>query len=39
MRSITMKTAECEGVEPAGERLVRVSSGRILAIEEDSEQP
>ncbi|MGA2599377.1 MAG: phenylalanine--tRNA ligase subunit beta [Bryobacteraceae bacterium] len=34
MRSITMKTAECEGVEPAGERLARVSSARILAIEE-----
>ena len=34
MRSITMKTAECEGVEPAGERLARVSPARILAVAE-----
>ncbi len=34
MRSITMKTAECEGVEHFGERLARVSTARILAIED-----
>ena len=34
MRLITMKTAECEGVEAAGERLSRVSPARVLSVEQ-----
>ena len=33
MRLITMKTAECEGLEPAGERLAEASVARILDVE------
>jgi phenylalanyl-tRNA synthetase beta chain len=32
-RLITMKTAECEGVEPSGELLARTSLGRVESVE------
>ena len=34
VRSITMRTAECEGMEHTGELLARVSTARVLAIED-----
>ena len=34
MRLITMKTAECEGVEPAGEHLAQAVPARIVSVEE-----
>ena len=30
---ITMKTAECEGIEPWGEHFARVTAVRVLSIE------
>src|SRR5260370_5723772 len=33
MRLITMKTAECEGVELAGERLATASTARVASVE------
>src|SRR5260370_7622234 len=33
MRLITMKTAECEGVEAVGENLAQVSAARVVSVE------